>query len=124
ESDRTPRTECRAPRAGAGLGRKQSRDTREGARERRRTKRASVGAPHMSGGSDAPDVSVIASALQGVALCGDCLARKTGIPRGNLEEGLSRIAMTIELSTDVVPCDVCRNQRVVHRRGYAAASTH
>jgi hypothetical protein len=70
----------------------------------------------IAGSSDV-DVPLIASVLGGASLCGDCIARKTGIARARVDEALERIGRSLALPTANGRCDACLKTTAVHRLG-------
>jgi hypothetical protein len=68
----------------------------------------------LSGSSDL-DGSLIVSRIKDAALCADCIARKTGIPRGRVEDAITDVARTLDITTDAWRWDGCLKQRVVQR---------
>ena len=83
------------------------------------------GARRLHGASDADsppnlDASLIGSAITEASLCGDCLARKTGIPRGQVRDSVTRTAGTGKVNSRIDRCDACLKTAVVYRLGNAA----
>jgi hypothetical protein len=70
----------------------------------------------MHGASDLDD-ALIAAALTKVALCGDCIARKVGVPVSRLNGTLDRLTLSVKVTNGVARCDACLKQTVVHRLG-------
>jgi hypothetical protein len=52
-----------------------------------------------------------------VAICDDCLARKTGLPPRRVADVLNEIASTLKLTTTPGRCASCLKQTIVHRVG-------
>jgi hypothetical protein len=52
--------------------------------------------------------SELAAALSSDAsLCGDCLARKTGVPRWKMSDVVTHLQKTVKVSSKVARCDAC-----------------
>jgi hypothetical protein len=66
-------------------------------------------------GSSDFDRPTIVSLITDAALCGDCISRKTRIPRGRLDDALRWIADTVAITSRAGRCDACRKDAVVHR---------
>ena len=74
-------------------------------------------APHpISGGAD-DSVLVMEVLAEGTAVCADCLAKKTGIPRVEIPSVIARIGKTIRVQTPDVACVICLTIRTVYRVG-------
>jgi hypothetical protein len=63
------------------------------------------------------DASLIIGLIIEVSVCGDCIARKAGIPRGQVDDTLKRLTHTVKLTSTVARCDSCLKTSVVHRLG-------
>jgi len=59
----------------------------------------------------------IAAIITVLAICDDCLAKKTGLPARRVTAVLNEIAATLKLSTQSGRCLSCLKQTVVHRLG-------
>lgn len=66
---------------------------------------------------DDVDASLIIGLIIEVSVCGDCIARKAGVPRVQVDDTLKRLTRTVNITTTVARCDACLNQTVVHRLG-------
>jgi hypothetical protein len=80
------------------------------------------GARRLHGASDVDgpsnlDASVIASLIGDASLCGDCLARKTGIPLRQVGNSVTRIRGTMKVTSKIARCDGCLKATVVYRLG-------
>jgi hypothetical protein len=69
------------------------------------------------GSSDDLDAPLLASLIRDAVLCGDCLARKTGVPRWRVDDAARRIAEKVEITTEFGRCEACLRDAVVHRLG-------
>ena len=70
----------------------------------------------LSGASDS-DLPILTSVLRGASLCTDCLARKSGSPRGTIAAAMGMIAKTVKVTTSVARCDGCLALETVYRLG-------
>jgi hypothetical protein len=62
------------------------------------------------------DVGVVTNVLTGgAAMCAECIARKTGIPRVKIPSVIKRARKTSHVETPSVPCTVCRSSSRVYR---------
>jgi len=68
----------------------------------------------ISGGSDDPGLATAVLA-GGAALCGECIAAKTGMPVDEGEAVMIRIGRTLRLDTAAAPCESCLAVRIVYR---------
>lgn len=66
---------------------------------------------------DDVDASLIIDLIIEVSVCGDCIARKAGVPRGQVDGTLKRLTHTVKITTKVARCDSCLKTSVVHRLG-------
>ena len=68
----------------------------------------------MSDDLDAPSlVTLIAE----VSMCGDCIARKSGVPLSRVDDMLKRVRESFRITTTIARCGACLKQTVVHRLG-------
>lgn len=51
----------------------------------------------------------------GAALCGECIAKKTGIPVDHIEPVMVRVGRTLRLQVTGGRCDACLAVRTVYR---------
>ena len=65
---------------------------------------------------DAADAGLISATLaDGAALCLECIAAKTGVPIGDVESVLARIAKTLRIGSGRGLCSACLAERTVVR---------
>ena len=74
------------------------------------------GARSLHGASDLDDIPVAAS-LRDAVLCGDCLARKTGVPRWKMSDVVTHLQKTVKVNSVVARCDGCLKHHVVYSLG-------
>lgn len=88
---------------------------RDGLAHRGEARSSSRRVPLIRGGSDDP--GLITSVLAGgTSLCVECIAKKTGIPRREIEPVLDTIGQTLRIISGAhVLCDACRMPRKVYR---------
>jgi hypothetical protein len=94
--------ETRAIRANAGRARARARNLRR---------------THAICGSSDVDGPLLASLITDASLCGDCIARKAGIPRWRVDDAMSRVGRVIQTIAAISRCDACLKETVVHRLG-------
>jgi hypothetical protein len=75
------------------------------------------GARRLHGASDLDDIPLAATLSRDASLCGDCLARKTGVPRWKMGDVVIHLRTTGKVSSNVARCASCLKQTVVHRLG-------
>lgn len=63
------------------------------------------------------DPSRLGRLLTRTALCADCIGRKTGTERGNVDESLERLRPLLMVIADVGRCDLCQDRHIVYRLG-------
>jgi len=68
----------------------------------------------ISGGSDDPGLATTVLA-GGAALCGECIAAKTGMSVDEVQTVMIRIGRTLRLHTAVAPCESCLTAHPVYR---------
>jgi hypothetical protein len=89
---------------------------RKPARHQETPWRSPDGIKRISGGAGRPgDVVLIATVINGVALCLGCIAAKTGVPLGQVKPILDTVGKTVEITNSTAPCDACLNTRTVFR---------
>lgn len=71
----------------------------------------------LPGGNDRNgDPGLITTALaDGVGLCAECIAKKTGIPLAHVEPAMLRIGATIRVQSAGALCDSCLMATTVYR---------
>jgi hypothetical protein len=70
----------------------------------------------ISGGSGpAGDIALITTVIKGVALCLECIAKKTGVPLGQVEPILDTVGKAVKITNSTASCDGCLNTRNVFR---------
>src|SRR5438874_8246770 len=55
------------------------------------------GARSLNGASDLDGIPIAASLSGGAALCGDCLARRTGVPHWKMSDVITRVRATVHV---------------------------
>jgi hypothetical protein len=68
------------------------------------------------------DLDRVANVLTGGAMCADCIARQTGIPRVEIPSAIERARKMSHVETSSAPCTVCRSSSRVYRLHDPAAS--
>jgi hypothetical protein len=75
----------------------------------------------ISGGAD--DAEFVTTALiAGPAMCADCIAQRTGIPRAEIASVIERVRESFRVHMPHVRCMVCRKKRKLYRIREADAS--
>jgi len=69
----------------------------------------------ICGGVDDPVPLVIDMLANGAAMCGDCIAKQTGIPLAEMPSAIARTRETLHIHTPRVPCTVCGTPLSVYR---------
>jgi len=73
-----------------------------------------LGPRRIGGGADDP--ALVTEVLAGgVALCAECIARKTGIPLAEIPSVVARVSRVMRLERPDVACTVCLTTRKVYR---------
>jgi hypothetical protein len=74
-------------------------------------------APEVAPLGSGPDVYGVAvrSALQGVALCSACIARKADLPRWRVVDALQRLGTSAALTSEMATCKTCRRRDRIYR---------
>jgi hypothetical protein len=68
----------------------------------------------LNGASHLDDIPVAASLSRNATLCGDCLARRTGVPRWKMSDVVTHLQKTVKVSSTVARCDACLKHHVVY----------
>jgi hypothetical protein len=61
----------------------------------------------LRGGAPGDDGALLMAIISGVALCQDCISRKSGIPIDRIDTVLTSVASTIVLTVVTRPCAAC-----------------
>jgi len=80
--------------------------------------------PHrgaLRGGAAGDDGALLMTIISGVALCQDCISRKSGIPIDRLDAVLTSVASTIVLAVVTRPCAACLATKRTYSLDGAAA---
>jgi len=59
--------------------------------------------------------AAVRNALQGVALCSTCIARKAGFPRWRVVDVLQRLGTAAALTSEMATCKTCRRRDRIYR---------
>ena len=59
--------------------------------------------------------AAVRNALQGVALCSTCIARKAGLPRWRVVDALQRLGTAGALASEMAICKTCRRRDRIYR---------
>ena len=71
--------------------------------------RTSVPIPRRTAG--ASDASLILTAIIGVLLCEECIAKKTGLPATEVDAALGTVARAVRLAMGPRRCDGCLQRK-------------
>ena len=59
--------------------------------------------------------AAVRTALQGVALCSTCIARKADLPRWRVVDALQRLGTAGALTSEMATCKTCRRHDRIYR---------
>ena len=59
--------------------------------------------------------TAVRTALQDVALCSTCIARKAGLPRWRVVDALQRLGTAAALTSEMATCKTCRRRDRIYR---------
>jgi hypothetical protein len=63
---------------------------------------------------DAPRIAVV---IVDARLCGECISRKTGLPRIAVQSAISVLRERLRVSTTMDPCESCERMTLVYQLG-------
>ena len=61
------------------------------------------------------DANRITGVLSTASLCGDCIARQTGLSQVRLDEVFLRVVVTVRVASQFGRCDGCSRTTTAHR---------
>ena len=70
------------------------------------------------------DAALLLTIITGVALCLDCISRRSGMTIARIDALLTRVAETIALAAVTRPCAICLEMKRTYSLGQAAARRH
>jgi hypothetical protein len=76
----------------------------------------------LRGGAPDDDAAAVLAIITRVALCQDCICRKSGVPASRVDAILTTISGTFVLSVETRPCTSCLSTKMTY--GFDGRATH